>query len=299
MIRVANAPCSWGVLEFGMDGQTADARTVLREMKQAGYAGTELGDWGFMPTDPDELRAMLDSFELELVGAFVPVALGNRDAHAAGIERGLRTARLVAGGGYPDAKIVLADENGTVASRVAHAGRVHGGLSLSTDDWVTFREGAERFAKTVRDETGLRTAFHHHCGGYIETPGEIEKLLASTDGAGLGLVLDMGHYAYGGGFPEAALRLFGDRVIHVHYKDCSASIAKRARDREWDYFEALRNGVFCELGEGSVDFPAVTRELRAASYDGWIVVEQDVLPGMGSPAACASRNRKYLSSLGL
>ncbi len=299
MIRVANAPCSWGVLEFGVEGRTADVRTVLSEMKQAGYAGTELGDWGFMPTDPDELRALLDSYELELVGAFVPVALSDRAAHAAGIDLGLRTARLMADAGYTEAKVVLADENGTVRSRVAHAGRVHGGLSLHTDGWTTFGEGAERFAKTIRDQTGLRTAFHHHCAGFVETPGEIEKLLASTDGDVLGLVLDMGHYAYGGGYPEAALRLFRDRIIHVHYKDCSASIAERARDKGWDYFEALRNGVFCELGEGSVDFPGLTRELRSGSYDGWIVVEQDVLPGMGSPAACALRNRQYLSSLGL
>ncbi|MCK5794855.1 MAG: hypothetical protein KAH12_09105, partial [Anaerolineales bacterium] len=58
-------------------------------------------------------------------------------------------------------------------------------------------------------------------------------------------------------------------------------------------------GVFCELGQGCVDFPSIAAALRSRSYDGWIVVEQDVLPGMGSPLVCAKRNREYLKSLGL
>jgi inosose dehydratase len=32
---------------------------------------------------------------------------------------------------------------------------------------------------------------------------------------------------------------------------------------------------------------------------GWIVVEQDVLPGMGTPKESAQRNREYLKSIGL
>jgi len=299
MIRVANAPCSWGVLEFGLEGETADYRTVLAEMKETGYEGTELGDWGFMPTDPNELRAELDSFGLEMLGAFVPVALSDRGAHDAGIETGVKTARLLADAGYPDAKIVLADDNGTVPARTQNAGRVHGGLGLGADGWRSLRDGAERFAKTVRDETGLRTAFHHHCAGFVETPGEVERLLASTGGDTLGLVLDMGHYLFAGGYPEAAIRLFWDRIIHVHYKDCSADVAARSRESGWDYFESVRRGVFCELGRGAVDFAAITDELRARAYDGWIVVEQDVLPGLGSPIECARRNRDYLASLGL
>ncbi len=299
MIRVANAPCSWGVLEFGIDATTASSREVLAEMKQAGYEGTELGDWGFMPTDPRELRAELDAFGLELLGAFVPVALSDPDAHTAGVETGVRTARLLADAGFPDAFVILADDNGSVASRTENAGRVVADLSLDSDGWTAVRRGAESFAKTVFDETGLKTAFHHHCAGYIETPGEIEKLLTITNPDVLGLVLDTGHYAFGGGFPEAAIELFWDRIFHVHYKDCSAEIARRSRTQGCDYFESLRNGVFCELGRGSVDFPGITEQLRARAYDGWIVVEQDVLPGMGSPLECATRNREYLRRIGV
>ena len=52
MIKIANAPCSWGILEFDLEGESAGFEQVLDEMKETGYAGTELGDWGFMPSEP-------------------------------------------------------------------------------------------------------------------------------------------------------------------------------------------------------------------------------------------------------
>jgi len=64
-----------------------------------------------------------------------------------------------------------------------------------------------------------------------------------------------------------------------------------------DYQDALRRGLFCELGRGSVDFPALLRDLHKTNYEGWIVVEQDVLPGMGEPKVSARNNREYLRSI--
>ena len=84
MIKIANAPCSWGVLEFGLEGQTAGYAQVLDEMHETGYAGTELGDWGFMPTDPEQLKRELRARDLEMLGAFVPVNFSDSAAHADG-----------------------------------------------------------------------------------------------------------------------------------------------------------------------------------------------------------------------
>jgi inosose dehydratase len=53
------------------------------------------------------------------------------------------------------------------------------------------------------------------------------------------------------------------------------------------------------LGKGVVDFAAIVAELKNQQYSGWIVVEQDVLPGMGNPKVCARRNRDFIQSLGL
>ena len=299
MIKIANAPCSWGVLEFELEGESAGFQQVLDEMAETGYAGTELGDWGFMPTDPLALRSELEKRSLQLLGAFVPVALADRDSHAAGMEDAVKTAALMAEAGYGDAFLVLADNNGSVPERTKNAGRVTPGMGLSGSQWQVFAEGAEAVAAAVREKTGLRTAFHHHCGGYVETPEEIERLLELTDPSLLGLVFDTGHYRFGGGDPLAGLRRHYDRVWHVHFKDCEESVARASAELERDYFESVNAGVFCELGKGSVDFNSFTAELKSREYEGWIVVEQDVLPGMGDPRACARRNREYLAGLGL
>lgn len=299
MIRVANAPCSWGVLEFELEGETAGYEQVLDEIRETGFAGTELGDWGFMPTDPPKLREALVARELDLVGAFVPVDLRDPSRHDDGIATGVRTAALMADAGYKDAFIVLADNNGTVPARTAIAGRVTPDALLTDDEWKYATACATRFARTVYDETGLRTVFHHHCAGFVETPGEMERMLSETPDDVLGLVLDMAHYRFAGGYPIAALRLFWERIWHIHYKDCSVEIAAQSRKNGWDYFQSVREGVFCELGLGDVDFQTITDELRKRDYNGWIVVEQDVLPGMGSPRDTARRNRDYLKSLGL
>ena len=299
MIKIANAPCSWGVLEFELDGQAAGFEQVLDEISETGYEGTELGDWGFMPTVPTELKNELDKRGLSMVGAFVPVFLKERSSHKAGAEVAVQTAKLMADAGYRNAFIVLADNNGSIPERTLQAGRVGPDLGLSAEEWKIFAEGANFVAREVKSQTGLRTVFHHHCAGYVETPAEIDQLLALTDPSLVGLVLDMGHYKFGGGDPLSALVKHPDRIWHIHFKDCHSEIANQSRIEGWDYFKSVGNGVFCELGKGSVDFPAIVAELKKQKYDGWIVVEQDVLPGMGNPKVCAKRNRDYIQSLGL
>ncbi len=308
-IRVANAPCSWGALEFeGVESEIAYGQ-MLDELRDTGYVGTELGDWGYMPTDPPVLKEELQKRKLAMVGAFVPVALKNSEAHAQGEAHALKVARLLAGvmdseGANPPPLIVLADDNGTDPVRTQHAGRVTPEMGLSRAEWETYTHGAERIARAVREVTGLRTAFHHHCAGYIETPEEIARFLDMTDPHLLGLVFDTGHYLYGTGSNDATrvedgLNRFGERIWHVHFKDCQPQVAQEARTSGWDYFTALRHGVFCELGQGRVPFGAVVAWLSTRNYNGWIVVEQDILPGMGSPKASAERNRAFLSTVGL
>jgi len=299
-IQIANAPCSWGVLEFEETAASREgaSESVLSEMAEAGYAGTELGDWDFMPTEPEALRALLARHRLAMVGAFVPVALSDQGAHAAGEGAALRTARLIAAVA-PGSFIVLADDNGRVPERVARAGRIRPGEGLDDQGWRALAAGTNRIAASVRRETGLRTVFHHHCAGYVETPEEIEALLSRTDPELVGLCLDTGHYRFGGGDPAAHLARHGARVWHVHFKDCAPGVAACSREGGWDYFRSVGRGVFCELGKGDVDFASVLRLLEERRYQGWIVVEQDVLPGMGSPLESARRSRSYLAGLGL
>lgn len=177
--------------------------------------------------------------------------------------------------------LVLASDNGTDPIRTKNAGRITAGMELNAEQWRIFADNANRIARRVREEAGLRTVFHHHCGGFVETPQEIGRLLDLTDPTLLGLVFDTGHYAFGAGSCEtvvAALDRFADRIWYMHYKDCHPAVMAQARLNQWDYFESVRQGVFCELGQGCVDFPAVTAWLRQRNYNGFITVEQDVLP---------------------
>jgi len=298
MIKVANAPCSWGALEFELEGKAPDYVQVLNEIVETGYAGTELGDWGFMPTTPQKLSEEIHGRNLKLLGAFVPVALKKPECHQPGIDVAVRTARLMAAveGDLPF--IILADENGSIPERTKNAGRVTPEMGLSDSEWQIFAEGAEKVATAVRKETGLRTAFHHHCAGYVETPTEIEKLMALTDPSLLGLVFDCGHYRFGGGDPVEGLKKYGKRVWHFHFKDYHPKFGQQGIKEGWDYFQSVSAGVFCELGKGEVNFPALLAELEKIGYEGWGVVEQDVLPGMGKPKESAKRNREYIRSLG-
>jgi inosose dehydratase len=299
--RVGNAPCSWGTLEFETArGEQITFDRMLDELAETGYTGTELGEWGYMPTHPARLKAELDKRGLAMLGAFVPVALKDAAAHESGIANAVKTARLLAAvASEPEPYLVLADANGTVPDRTRNAGRITPELGLSAAEWHTFAAGANKVGRAVLAETGLQTVFHHHCAGYVETPDEIARFLELTDPAALGLVFDTGHFSYGAGHCDviAGMERFQDRIQYVHLKDCQPDVARQARSKQWDYFEALRHGVFCELGKGGVDFPAVLRWLKQTGYAGYTLVEQDVLPGMGAPKESARRNREYLRSI--
>jgi inosose dehydratase len=298
-LRVANAPCSWGALEFDWAGPAPAFARVLDEMAATGYSGTELGDWGFMPTAPAALRDELARRNLALLGAFVPVRLSEADAHDDGIAQARRVATLLAAAGGPTALVVLSDATADHPVRTQVAGRVGPEHGLSEAAWRTLSTGADRIARAVRDETGLRTVFHHHCATFVETPREIDELLSRTDPDALGLCLDTGHCAFGGGDPVAVAASWRERIWHVHLKDQDPALAQRSRAEGWDYARAVREGIFCELGRGSVDLSGVLGVLREAGYDGWLVVEQDVLPSMGTPAESAARNRAFLHTLGV
>ena len=300
MIKIANAPCSWGVLEFEAKTQSPGYEQVLDEIAQTGYVGTELGDWGFMPSDPGRLRDELAGRRLAMVGAFVTTRLVDSRSYGETRKRAVATGRLLAAVAQETPPvIVLSDEPTADPHRARAAGRVTPALGLPGEWWDTAAAGIEDIARAVRDEVGLRSVFHHHCATFVETPQEIDALMQRTDPSLVGLCLDTGHATYGGGSPADLLRRFRERIWHVHFKDCDPRVAAQARAEAWDYQAALKHGLFCELGKGSVDFASLLRGLEDTGYDGWIVVEQDVLPAMGAPLDSARRNRQYLQTIGI
>ncbi len=322
-IRVANAPCSWGTIE-GF-GETTPWDRMLDELTGAGYAGTELGDLGYMPTDPVRLRAELDRRGLVMLGGFEGIPLRRPSVVGERRERLLAVAGHLAALSVPERAgrapyFILADETRGDAHRTAVAGRVTASDALRPEEFAVFARNASEVARLVAGETGLKTLYHHHCAAFVETPDEIERFLDATEPGLVDLVFDTGHYTYGTGSSDvpasggaadvelrgakgeqalAGLERFWGRVPYVHLKDCSPQVAARARAEGWDYTKAIGEGVFCELGEGSVDLAGILAFLRARGYDDWLTVEQDVLPGMGTPRESAERNRQTLAGLGL
>jgi inosose dehydratase len=298
-IQAASAPINWGIMEHIELPADYPYGRVLDEIAKAGYSGTELGPYGFFPADSAVLRANLEKRSLTLCSAFLDIELGNGSAHEAGLAEVSRSAKLISEAG---AKLLILSDKITPA-RNAVAGRRSEAnqISWNETEWkaatAAIREVIAR-SKAV----GLRVAFHHHAGGHVETPEEVDRLFSLFPANELGLCLDTGHYIYGGGDAIAFLEKQVSRVWCVHLKDVYETKANEARRARMNFHEAIRHGIFAPLGKGSVDFPRVVQLLRKGHYDGWAVVEADVLPGgvgADSPLANAIAGREYLRKLGI
>lgn len=292
-IKVGNAPVSWGIMEVEGWGEQKPCGEVLDEIAQAGYIGAELGPYGYFPTESQPLQRELSKRGLAMVTAFVPVPLAHPEAHEASFAEAVRTAQLLAAVG---ARLILLADAMT-APRIAVAGRVNAARDcLSNEQWDGAVRIITRIAEACR-ELGLATAFHHHAGTFIETPAEIARLCDSTDPEMLGLCLDTGHYFYGGGDPVEAARRYGSRIWHLHLKDVEPPMLDEVRREGIGFLDAVRRGVFCQLGQGAVDAPQVIAALKASGFTGWAIVEQDTDPSQQgvNPFARAVRSRQYLS----
>jgi inosose dehydratase len=292
---IGNAPVSWGIYEAEDDNPAFGP--ILDAIAKAGYAGTELGPYGYLPTDPDSLTRELRARDLRLGSSFVALPLEDASAREASVAHALRVARLLKSQDVP--WLILADDEDPTRAR--HAGRIPSDGSLGWDDaqWREANRTVDAVASALRDELGMRVVVHHHAGTFIETPDEIDRLLAGTDADLVGLLLDTGHCLYGGGDPLAVYERHAARVRYVHLKDADRNKLARVRDSDITMQAAWRDGVFCALGDGAADFPALAEAMRGESYAGWLVVEQDVVPDDDGaldpdPFEAAVRSRAFL-----
>ena len=142
---------------------------------------------------------------------------------------------------------------------------------------------------------GHRVAFHAHAGTHVETPTELETLLAMTDPDLVGVCLDTGHHIVGGGDPVAVLDGHGRRVTHVHLKDVAAPVLAALRSGGLDGLgHAVDQRIFCPLGAGVLDLPATLAALRSAGYQGWLMLEQD--SSWDPPAVAVAASQRALDA---
>lgn len=259
--RIAGAPISWGVCEVPGWGHQLDADTVLGQMREVGLGATEFGPVGFLEQEPEALAKQLDGYGLAAVGGFLPVLLHDpRHDPLPEVERYVE-ACLATGAGV----VVLAAFTGVEGYDDRPV--------LDDTGWSTLLTNLDRITD-LADRRGVVAALHPHMGTMVETGEETERVLA---GSRVGLCVDTGHLLVGGADPVALTAAHPERVVHVHLKDADAELTRRVVEKEMAFGDAVRAGLFVPLGEGSVDVARLVRILEGAGYQGWYVLEQDVM----------------------
>lgn len=286
---VAGAPVSFGVFELTPEGaETIGADEMLETLAASGYAGVDLGPAGFLGSGR-ELRARLDRFDLDLAGGWVQLPFSDDEAFEAALpalDEALRTFSAAAERGPARLPLPTLADDGSVARRAA-PGRGADVDPLGEIAWQRLFVNAGRAADRVR-AVGFEPTFHHHAGTFIETPDEIERFLAEVD---MGLTLDTGHLFIAGGDPADAVRRWGDRINHLHLKDVDLAELRRVLAAGGGMPEVWSSGAFVAFGRGDIDLTSVMDAVAERGYDGWIVVEQDVLNGPGVSLADFRRTR--------
>jgi inosose dehydratase len=285
--RLAGAPISWGVCEVPGWGRMLPPERVLSEMASLGLSATEMGPVGYLPAEPQAVRALLAAHGLGLVGAFVPLVLHERD---------LDQARAVLAELVPliaalEGEVIVA----AAVTDTAWAPRVE----LDGAGWRRLVENFKDVGELVA-ESGIRLALHPHVGTLVETVDDIDAVLAHGE---VDWCLDTGHLAIGGSDPVAFAARNADRIAHVHLKDVDMELAGRVRSGELSLVEATRRGLFRPLGDGDAAIDEVVEQLDRHGYERWLVLEQDTTltgeepPEGRGPVLDVRKSIDYLTTL--
>jgi len=294
MIKIGNAPCSWGV-EFANDARNPDWRQVLKENAKAGFTGIELGPVGYMPEEPAILAEALSEFDQELIGGVIFRAFHDPDAWDDVLDGSIRTCKALAAHGAT--RLVIIDS--ISPRRAPTAGRAAEAEQMGTAEWEVFRNRIATIAKMGAEEYGLSVGIHAHAAGFIDFEPELERLLDEVDDKILGICFDTGHHSYAGFDPVTFMKKHISRINYMHFKDINPQVKANVITNRTGFYEACGEGIFCNLGDGDVDFPAVRQLLLDTGFNGWCTVEQDCDPsGNTSPVNDAKLNRAYLQSIG-
>jgi inosose dehydratase len=271
-LRLASAPCTWGVWERTVGREDLLLSDVMLEkVRELGYTGIELGPPGYFGDDADAVLRTLEPYGLALAGAFAPLRIADEEGFRDDLAFLDRTISILAAGGARGPVVLAGDENET---RLRVAGRPDASRATSLRGGELKRAASRVEAAAQRAlDAAVPAAFHPHTATYIESPDEVAALLEATDPAVVKLAFDTGHCVVGGGDPVAFAREHRDRIAHLHLKDVDPRVLERVRTQELTVEEAWEQGLFCEFGTGAVDFPAVLAELDG--FSGWAVVEQD------------------------
>lgn len=283
MIKLGNAPCSWGV--FYPTGNTITAEGYLDAVANAGYRVTELGPLGFLGDDPVWIADALAKRGLELAGAAHVHTLADPATARALTAALYRIGPLLTALGSRD--LILMDESEwypETAEGVVDAAGWQVAMTMIRD--------ADRL---MREDYGITLHLHPHVGTCIEREAQIDRMLAETD---VSLCLDTGHHAFWDQDVLAYMDRVWDRIGFMHLKNVDPVVRARVLAGQLGVNRSFAEGVMSPLREGAVDIAAVMRKLVDRRYDGYAIVEQDPAEDAAlSPDALARSNLDYLQAL--
>lgn len=268
MIRFGTNPIAWSNDDDQTLGAHIPLEQCLREAGEIGFDGIENGHK--FPSDPKELKAVLDPNGLAFVSAWYSLNLLDRSVEDEKVAMQPHLDRLKGMG----CTVCIACET----SNAIH-GRDDLPLSaspvLADGDWAEFGAKVEEIAAWTQAQ-GLTLVYHHHMGTIVETPDEIDRFMAVT-GPATRLLFDTGHCAFGGGDPATVLARHIDRLSHFHAKNLRPDIMAQVRGEGLSFLEGVRRGVFTVPGDadGMVDFAPCLSQLAEVGYDGWLVIEAE------------------------
>ena len=293
-IEIGNAPCSWGV-EFANDPRNPTWRKVLQDCAEAGYRGIELGPVGFMPEDPTILGEALDEFGITLIGGVIFRPYHDPDAWEDVLDATHRTARALKAHGAEHLVII----DSISPRRAPTAGRADEAVQMDKAEWTGFRDRIVESARIGAEDYGLTVGIHAHAAGFMDFEPELIRLLDEVDEGLLKICFDTGHHSYAGFDPVAFMKKYVSRISYMHFKDIDPKVKADVIANRTGFYEACGQGIFCNLGQGDVDFEAVRKVLLDANFEGWCTVEQDCDPTLDvRPIDDARANRAYLQSIG-
>jgi inosose dehydratase len=291
-VRIGVNPLSWMNDDLPSLGGETPLETALSEGKEIGYEGFELGNK--FPKDGPGLKAKLDAFGLACVSGWYSGFLAE-DTVAAEIDRCEAHLRKLQ---YNGVKVLVYGEcAGTIQ------GQIDTPLSKRprfADEaaWKADGQRLDAFGAHLMDSYGITLAYHHHMGAYVESPEDVDHLMAVTDPDEVGLLYDTGHAYFGGAAdPVALLRKHAARVVHVHCKDVRAKVIGQARNDGWSFLTGVLNGTFTVPGDGVIDYDAVLSTLHDAAYEGWLVVEAEQDPAVAPSYRYAKKGYETLRAI--
>ena len=293
-LRLGTAPDSWGVW-FPDDPKQVPWHRFLDEAAAAGYTAVELGPFGYLPTNPEQLRDELGRRGLTLTGATAGTALHRGgDALAAALAECREVAAL----------LTALDAPYLVTLPAMYTDLYTGALvepaDLTDEQWTTLGDGHSELGRVLLDESGVRQVFHPHADAHVDGNASITRFLELTDPATVSLCLDTGHVAYAGGDNRAIVAEHADRIGYVHLKSIDPTVLAKVRAEGLSFAQAVQLGAMVEPDAGEPEMPPLLAELDALGVPLTAIVEHDLYPTPPDvPLPIATRTRRYYGSCGL